>query len=328
MTTGIAYSDRFLEHDTGLGHPERADRLRAIVARLRAAHVWDRLKPIDFGPASAADVAELHDAAYIARVEADCRSGVAYIDTPDVPVCGASFGVALLAVGAARAAVDAVMAGRVRNAFCAVRPPGHHAERDHAMGFCLFNNIALAAQRLLTRHGLKRVAIVDFDVHHGNGTQHLFEHRDDIFFVSLHEHPTHLYPGTGFGWERGKENGEGFTLNIALDPGSGDDEYRARFHGMLLPALNAYRPEFVLISAGFDAARGDPLAHMKVTPQGYSWMTARLKEVAERHAGGRLVSCLEGGYNLDMLAESVTLHVEALLADEGEDPLMLMKAGL
>jgi acetoin utilization deacetylase AcuC-like enzyme len=328
MSTGLIYDPKFLEHDTGPHHPERPDRLRAIVDRLKAHHQWDRFVHLPFKPATVADVTRLHDAGYVERLRQACERGETYIDVADSAIGPHSFDIGLLAVGGAFAAVDAVMAGRVTNAFGAVRPPGHHAERDRSMGFCLFNNIALAAERLLSKHGLERVAIVDFDVHHGNGTQHLFEHTQQVLFISLHEHPVYLYPGTGFGYETGKDTGQGYTLNVTLEPGSGDEAFRSEFLRKVLPAIDRYEPQFVLISAGFDASADDPLAHLKATPDGFAWMTRQLKQCAEMHCQGRLVSLLEGGYDLRSLSECVSRHVDVLLADAGHDDLMAMKAGL
>lgn len=328
MPTGLIYSDRFLEHDTGVRHPERPDRLRAIVDRLKAQHLWNELVHLPFGPADRAWIERLHDPRYVERVFAACAAGEAHIDAADSAICPASGEVAQLAVGGVLAAVDAVMAGKVNNAFCAVRPPGHHAERDRSMGFCLFNNVAIAAEYLIAHHGLERVAVVDFDVHHGNGTQHLFEHRRDVLVVSLHEHPRYLYPGTGFVHEQGAGAGEGYTLNLPLDPRTGDDAYRHAMVFKVTPRLERFQPQCLLVSAGFDAAHDDPLAHMEVTAEGFAWITRHLKAQAQRLCGGRLVSVLEGGYNLRSLAEAVSLHVQALLGDPDHDDMMAMKAGL
>lgn len=317
MATGLIYDDRFLQHDTGLGHPERPERLRAIVAELQRVGLWDRLDHLRFEPAGVEVIARVHERGYIDRVRAACEDGEPYIDTPDSAIGPASYGVALLAAGGVVAAADAVMGGRVRNAFCAVRPPGHHAERDRSMGFCLFNNVAIAAEYLITARGLQRVAIVDFDVHHGNGTQHLFEERGDILYVSLHEHPACLYPGTGYEREMGVGAGYGFTLNIPLAPGSGDEAYQRAFEGKVVPALERFEPEALLVSAGFDAADGDPLAHMRVSTEGFAWMSRALVSAAERLCGGRLVSTLEGGYDLTRLAQGVTAHVRALVGEAG-----------
>ncbi|MFW6058898.1 MAG: histone deacetylase family protein [Phycisphaeraceae bacterium] len=328
MSTGFIYHDRFLEHETGPTHPERPERLRAICDRLRQDHLWDELTHLPFSPAARKWIARLHSPHYIDRVFAACEAQHHYIDTPDSPISRHSAEIAQLAVGGVLAAVDAVHAQYVHNAFCAVRPPGHHAERDRSMGFCLFNNIAIAAEYLIAHHGYERIAIVDFDVHHGNGTQHLFEDRADVLFISLHEHPSHLYPGTGYVHERGTSAGEDHTLNLPLDPHDGDERYRHVFQAQVLPRLREFAPQFLLLSAGFDAAAEDPLAHMNVSPQGFEWMTRQLKETAESLCNGRLVSALEGGYHLRALAESVSLHVGVLLEDTGHDGMMGMKAGI
>ena len=221
---------------------------------------------------------------------------------------------AITLTGGALAGVDAIMQGRVANAFCALRPPGHHAERSSAMGFCFFGNVALAADYTIARHDVQRVAIVDFDVHHGNGTQHLLEERSDVLFISLHEHPDYLYPGTGFAEETGIGEGEGFTINLPIVPPAGDAEYRRLFETRVIPALDEFKPQFIVVSAGFDAAMDDPLAHMEVTAEGFAWMTRALLAAAKRHADGRLLSCLEGGYDLNNLAAGVSAHVRELLA--------------
>jgi acetoin utilization deacetylase AcuC-like enzyme len=314
MSTALFYSDRFLDHDTGQDHPERPERLRAVVTRLRATGLWDRCTHPAFEAASREDLLTVHDEAYLQRIERACGRGEPWIDAPDSAICPASDEIARLASGAVLGAVEEVMTGRAGRAFALVRPPGHHAERDRSMGFCLYNHVAIAAERLLRRHGLSRVAVVDFDVHHGNGTQHSFETSDRVFFVSLHEHPRHLYPGTGFAHERGRGRGEGCTLNVPLLPGSGDDEYRDAFDSLVCPALDAYQPQFLLVSAGFDAAAGDPLAHQRVTTQGFAWIGQTLGALAQRHCGGRWVSTLEGGYKLDALAEGVEAYLRAQLA--------------
>jgi len=314
LTTAISYDDRFLDHDTGPGHPERADRLRAIVHRLKCAGLWEAAAHPPLDAADAADLLALHDPAYVERVRGACAVDAPFIDTLDSAICAASFKVALLAVGAVCAAGDAVMRGEVDNALCLVRPPGHHAERDRSMGFCLFANAALAADRLVRHHGLDRVAIVDYDVHHGNGTQHLLEDRRDVLFISLHRDPRNFYPGTGFAHERGIGDGEGFTLNVPLPAGSGDAAYREAFEQQVIPALDDYRPQALIVSAGFDAAATDPLGGMRVSTQGFAWMSEQLVGAAKRHADGRVVAVLEGGYDLDALAQGVESLLRALLA--------------
>lgn len=313
MATAFFYDDRFLEHDTGLGHPERPDRLRAILLALAHAELMKDLKRPAFDKADLEFIQALHTPEYVRRCFDQCRNGASFIDTPDSAICADSADIARLAVGAVVRAVDMVMAGEVDNAFCAVRPPGHHAEADKSMGFCLFGNVALAAHHLTQTHRLERVAIVDFDVHHGNGTQHLLEYRPDILFISLHQEPLTLYPNTGYCNEYGKGAGLGFTLNVPLPPDSGDIEYRDAFDNQVIPKLEGFKPQFLLISAGFDAAVEDPLAEMTVTTEGFDWMSRRLVDAAARHCGGRVVSVLEGGYDLDALGRGVVAHVQALM---------------
>ncbi len=312
MHLGLIYDDRFLEHDTGPGHPERRDRLRAITARLKKTGQWDALERLPFGPADRAWIERLHRPAYIERCFAACAAGQRFIDSPDSAISARSAELAQLAVGGVLAAAEAVMTGRVARAFCAVRPPGHHAEADLSMGFCLFNNVAIAAEYLIVQHGLERVAIVDFDVHHGNGTQHLFEDRRDVLFVSLHQDPHTLYPGTGFADEAGVGDGQGFTLNVPLPPLSDDHAYLDAIDRQILPRLRTYEPEALLVSAGFDAATADPLAQMEVSTDGFTQITRRLIELADERCAGRLLSVLEGGYDLDALAEGVSAHVAEL----------------
>lgn len=313
MSTAFFYDDRFLEHETGRGHPECPDRLRAILLALAHAELMKNLKRPAFDKADLELIKALHAPEYVQRCFDECRNGATYIDTPDSAICADSADIAQLAVGAVVRAVDMVMAGELDNAFCAVRPPGHHAEVDKSMGFCLFDNIALAAHHLTQAHGLERVAIVDFDVHHGNGTQHLLDYRSDILFISLHQEPLTLFPHTGYCNEYGKGEGHGYTLNVPLPPDSGDIEYQDAFDHKVIPRLDEYKPQFLLISAGFDAALEDPLAEMTVTTEGFDWMSRQLVDAARRHCGGRVVSVLEGGYDLDALSRGVVAHVAALM---------------
>jgi acetoin utilization deacetylase AcuC-like enzyme len=299
---------------TGPGHPERPERLYAIEQALTASGLLDRCTRLALREATDCDIERVHRAPYIERVAQACQRGAAYIDTPDSSICGESYALARRAAGSVLEAVDQVMGGAVQNAFCPVRPPGHHAMSDHSMGFCLFNNIAIAADHLIHHHGLRRVLILDWDVHHGNGTQATFEHRRDVLFVSLHGHPSWVYPGTS-GWENetGHGDGEGYTLNVAMEPGVGDAAYREAFNNRVEPLVASYRPEFVLISAGFDAHAADPLAPIELEDDSYAWMTRSLMDTAARYAKGRLVSVLEGGYDLGALARCVALHVAHLL---------------
>jgi acetoin utilization deacetylase AcuC-like enzyme len=311
---GFIFDERFLLHDTGRGHPERAERLRAIRSAMQAEGLWDRVEHLPFQAADRRVLERVHAPSYIDRCFAACERGLPYVDSPDSAISRRSAEVAQLAAGASIAAVDAVMSGHVRSAFVACRPPGHHAERDRSMGFCLFNNVALAAEHLIHGHRLDRVAVIDWDVHHGNGTQHSFEHRRDVLVISLHEDPRYQYPGTGLAEEVGRGEGKGYTLNIPLSQGAGDRAIERQFHDHVMPELDEYRPRFVLISAGFDASTADPLGHLSLSEACFGWMTRQLMQVADEHADGRLVSLLEGGYDLHSLGACVNTHLRALLA--------------
>jgi acetoin utilization deacetylase AcuC-like enzyme len=311
--TGLVYDEQYLRHRPGEWHPERPARLEAIIHRVQDCGLMDELILIRPYPAPLPWIERLHDPDYIKRFQEACQKGYTIFGVPDCGISPESYDIALLAVGGVFAAVENVMSGAVQNAFAAVRPPGHHAERNKAMGFCFFNNIALAALYLLENYGLKRVAIIDWDVHHGNGTQHLFETDPRVFYLSLHEDPSSCYPGTGRSTERGKDKGEGFTLNLPMPSGSGDVAYLKALKEQGLPPLREFDPEFVLISAGFDAHEDDPLAHQTLTRGAYQEMGQLLLELAEAHAGGRLISVLEGGYNLTVLADCVEDHLRLLL---------------
>jgi acetoin utilization deacetylase AcuC-like enzyme len=307
MTTLLFTHDACLNHDPGRHHPESPARLRAILAAL-AGTKFEALGRREAPRAAAVDIGRVHPASFVHRLLAVVpQSGYAAIDA-DTVLSPGSGEAALRAAGAVVAAVDAVVAGDAKNAFCAVRPPGHHAEPTHAMGFCLFNNIAIGAQHARAVHGLGRVAVVDFDVHHGNGTQAAFESDPQLFYASTHQMP--LYPGTGAASERGVGN----ILNVPLAPMSGSREFRLAFTAQILPALEEFRPELVLVSAGFDAHRSDPLAQIMLVEADYAWVTDQLVAIAARHAGGRLVSTLEGGYDLGALAASAAAHVVSLMS--------------
>jgi acetoin utilization deacetylase AcuC-like enzyme len=256
------------------------------------------------------DLLRVHSEAYIERARRDCLDGGGELSTGDTAVCEASYDAALRAAGGVLAAVDAVMAGTCRNAFCAVRPPGHHATPDCGMGFCVFNNVAIAARYLQRRHGLKRILIADWDVHHGNGTQETFYGDPTVFFFSTHQWP--LYPGTGAASERGVGDGMGYTMNVPVAAGSGRQEIVGAFRERLAPAMTRFRPEFVLVSAGFDSRMGDPLGGLLLTDDDFAELTEILMEIAGVFAQGRLVAVLEGGYSLDGLALACEAHVRAL----------------
>ena len=234
MNSGLLLDDCFKEHLTGAGHAESPDRLDAVRKSLDQAGLSARMTPVPVTEVADTDVLRIHDAGYLERIARTCEAGAPYIDTPDSAICRRSYQIARLAAGSVLNAVEGVMKGRWKNAFCAVRPPGHHAERDRSMGFCLLNNVAIAAEYLIQRHGLKKVMILDWDVHHGNGTQHSFEDRSDVLYISLHGHPAYVYPGTGHENETGVGPGDGFTLNLPMMPGSGDDAYRKGFDEKIL----------------------------------------------------------------------------------------------
>jgi len=255
----------------------------------------------------------VHDPSYIEHVEKTVASGAPVLDSMDTAIGPESARIAKLAAGSVVALAREVVEGRLDRGFAAARPPGHHAERDLAMGFCLFNNVAVAAGWLRKSAGLERILIVDWDVHHGNGTQHIFEADPDVFYFSLHQFP--LYPGTGERDERGTGAGAGATLNCPLAPGSGDEEFLSALRVDLRQAADTFRPQFVLLSAGFDAHRSDPLAQLQVTTEAYAEATRIVRGVADDHAAGRFVSVLEGGYDLDALAESASAHLSTMLKD-------------
>jgi acetoin utilization deacetylase AcuC-like enzyme len=307
MTTLLYTHPSFLEHDTGLGHPESAKRLHAINRALSRPEFAALVKK-EAPRASLEQLRLIHSQHHVDRVlKAIPKIGHGYLDA-DTVISPASGEAALHAVGAVCAAVDAVFAGEASSAFCAVRPPGHHAEPDAAMGFCLFNNIAIAAEHARKHLGIRRVAIVDFDVHHGNGTQAAFSKQPDVLYASTHQSP--WYPGTGMA----SETGVGNIFNAPLPSGSGSAEFRAAMTGKILPAVDVFKPELILVSAGFDAHRDDPLAALNLVEEDYAWITNELLQLADRHARGRLVSALEGGYNLEALAASVAAHVRELMS--------------
>jgi len=308
--TGLVYDALYLQHDTGGWHPERAARLTAILARLKESGALPGLTVLEPAPASTEWLTTIHTPEYVREVEQACERGDGVLHSRDTPLSARSFEVACLAAGGVLTAVDAVLAGEVRSAFCAVRPPGHHALANRSMGFCLFNNVAVGARYAQRKHGLKKVLIVDWDVHHGNGTQAAFDEDPTVLYFSTHQHP--CYPGTGSAEERGTGEGTGYTVNVPLPAGAGDAEYLRVFREVLKPQALAFHPDFVFVSAGFDAHEADPLGGMKVTTNGFAELTAVVREIAEECCAGRLVSVLEGGYDLDALADSVAAHLSVL----------------
>ena len=330
-TAAFVSSPDFVEHDTGPGHPERPDRIRAIHRAIRAAGLVDSPDPfpdfeLDLGPATPAgfklleiapvpaeveQITAVHPLEHVRKVRWASEAGGGALDA-DTRLSLESYELALLSAGATITACDAVMTGRAKRAFAAARPPGHHAEPDRSMGFCLFSNIAIGARHIQNKYGVRRVAIVDFDVHHGNGTQAVFEADPSVFFCSMHEDPRTCYPGSGYDWEKGVGPGEGYTLNVPFRPKSDDDDYLKALREKVIPAVEAFKPEVLMISAGFDAHLDDPLAHIELSEQGFEDITRELVALADRQCDGRVISNLEGGYNLRALGRSVVRHLIAL----------------
>lgn len=306
--TALIWSLDYTAHETG-AHPESPERIVALERALSAAGMFDDRLVLDPAPAPLEAVRAVHTPQLVDRVQRAANVGGAWLD-PDTFVSADSYDVALLAAGGACRAVDAVISGEAPRAFALVRPPGHHAEPGRSMGFCLFNNIAVAAMRALDEHSLERVAIVDWDVHHGNGTQAAFWSDPRVLFISLHQYP--FYPGTGSGAERGQGPGEGSTINLPLAAGGGDEVYETAFSDVVIPALRAFAPGLILVSAGFDAHADDPLAMMRMTTGGYGRLASMLLDVARECCDGRLIFVLEGGYNLQALGDSVVATIRAL----------------
>jgi acetoin utilization deacetylase AcuC-like enzyme len=303
------------EHLVGRPHPERPERFDVVVEALRGTGAFDRMLPLAPRAATEEELLLCHTATYLQTARHDIESGYRHLSTGDTDVDGRSWEVAVRAAGAALNAVDAVVEGRAQNAFCVVRPPGHHANASRGMGFCVLNNIALAARYAQRRHGLERVMIVDWDVHHGNGTQDIFYTDPSVFFFSTHQWP--LYPGTGRADETGGGAGAGTTMNFPFPAGSGRAEILGAVEDSLMPAAESFRPDLVLISAGFDSRVDDLLGNFTLTDDDFSDLTARVMAIADRHAKGRVVSLLEGGYNLAGLASAAAAHVQELLAPRG-----------
>ena len=306
MTTGLLADPVSKEHCTGPGHPERPERFDAAAGALAGLD----LTRIESRAAVEEEVALCHSPKYIRVVQRDVASGFGDLSTGDTAVCTSSMQVALRAAGGVLNAVDAVMAGTVRNAFCIVRPPGHHATPDRGMGFCIFNNVAIAARYAQKRHGLSRVLIADWDVHHGNGTQDIFYGDGSVLFFSTHQYP--WYPGTGAAEETGYGEGEGKTINCPFPAGAGREEIVGAFRNRLVPAAEEFKPELALISAGFDSRINDHLGRFLLTDDDFRELTGIMLDIAQRHCGRRLVSVLEGGYSLEGIASASRAHAEAL----------------
>ena len=311
MPTAIVHHPIFEKHDTGPGHPETAERYRVVIDALRAdTELWGEALEIDAGEARRSDIQAVHTPQHFKRVEEAVRDGRGYLDA-DTMISGASFEAALRAAGAPCRAIDAVMEGAAQNAFVPVRPPGHHATPDRAMGFCLFNNVGVAARYAQKNFKeIERVAILDWDVHHGNGTQGIFYDDPSIFFFSMHQYP--WYPGTGSRGENGQGRGRGYTLNVPLRAMTPPGDQRRAFESAIEEIASKFTPDLVIISAGFDSHQGDPLGQLLLSDDDFVQLTRVVKEWANESCSGRVISCMEGGYNLETLGETVRRHVREL----------------
>jgi acetoin utilization deacetylase AcuC-like enzyme len=314
--TGYLQDDRYLLHLTGSYHPECPERLKAIHSGIEKAGLLPKLIRIPAKRSEQRWVEFVHHVNYILRFEEACLLGMDELDYPDNQMCKDTYEIAMLAVGGILDTLKRVMEGSLDNAFCAVRPPGHHAEINKAMGFCYFNNVAVAARYLQEEWKIKRVAIIDFDVHHGNGTQHIFETDPTVFYYSIHEHPSFAFPGTGREFERGDTAGYGYTMNSPMLPGQADEDYKESIERDLIPAMASFEPEFILLSTGFDAHKDDDMADINLSTEGFSWIMKTMMALANRYSSGRIVSVLEGGYCLERLPELAANHVEILLNGE------------
>jgi acetoin utilization deacetylase AcuC-like enzyme len=310
--TALAADPICTQHDPGPGHPESPRRFEAVMRALEESGLRAQLEPLAPVLPTRADLETVHTPGYLTLAEREINGGLEQLSTGDTSIDPGSWEAALHGVGCGFAAVDAVVSGKARNAFCAVRPPGHHASQARGMGFCVLSNIALAARRAQRTHGLERVLIVDWDVHHGNGTQDVFYDDGSVFFFSTHQSP--WYPGTGAANETGSGKGLGTTLNCPFPAGSGRKQILGAFREKLVPAAEKFRPELILISAGFDSRINDPLGDFTLSDDDFAELTTLLKELADSQCGGRIVSMLEGGYALSGLASAATAHVRALMA--------------
>ncbi len=310
--TVIIYDDIYLKHDTGPDHPENSARIINTIEHLRSANCWQKLDIKKPRAATEAEVSAIHSTSQIEQIAEIARSGGGYLD-PDTYVSSDSYEAALNAAGAPLTAIDLIMDKKVDNAFCLVRPPGHHATPEKGMGFCLFNNVAIAAKYIQSRYSLDRIVIIDWDVHHGNGTQDAFYDDPSVMYFSMHRYP--FYPGTGAEEETGKDSGSGFTINIPLSYNTEPQEYLKFFEEILEKRIKPFKPQFILISSGFDAYRLDPISGLSLEASDYNKLTKLTQNVAKDCCDGRIVSCLEGGYHLLDLPKCIEEHLNGLMYD-------------
>jgi len=311
MTTGLHYDEHYLLHDPGFGHPECKERLQASMDYLTGQEWSKSLIRMPAGKSDESWLYQVHTKEYIDRARQACAANYTFLDTMDVGISEDSFDVALLAAGSSLVLADNIFTGKINNCFGLIRPPGHHAEINQALGFCLFNNVAILTRYVQKQHGLNKVLILDWDVHHGNGTQHIFEEDPSVLYISTHQYP--FYPGTGAASETGVGRGQGATLNCPMPAGSTDQDYETVFKEKILPKMDEFSPELIIISAGFDAHKDDPLAGICLSTEFFGWMTDRVMEIADKHCHGRIISLLEGGYNLKMLPLCIEQHLLHLL---------------
>ncbi len=320
MATALVYSEKYVQHNPGPGHPERPERLTAIVSALKKSNLWKspRVRVVEPKPSGRGDIELAHDPDYVSLVER-LSAAERPIDG-DTPVRKNTFELALLSAGGAIEAARMVVSGEVKNSFALVRPPGHHAFRARGGGFCYFNNIAVMIERMKREFKLRRIFILDFDAHHGNGSQDIFYADPSVLYMSLHQHPLTLYPGSGFAEEIGSGEGEGYTVNAPMQPGSGDAEYAAVMREVFVPLCEQFKPELFAVSAGFDAHADDPLTGLQLSTEAYGWLAALVLEQAERWCEGRSVFLLEGGYNLEALSGGVVNIVRAMGGEKFRPP--------
>jgi acetoin utilization deacetylase AcuC-like enzyme len=308
--TQVFYDPATLNHEPGASHPERPQRMTAVLESVRALEKLGRVAVATPRPATEDEILAVHTLPYMSKVRAEIGAGRRTLSTGDTELSAGSWAAALAAAGTVVSGVEGVMTGRARHSFCALRPPGHHASQSRGMGFCIFNNIAIGARYAQRRHGVERVLIADFDVHHGNGTQEVFWSDGSVLFFDTHQHP--WYPGTGLPGEQGDGNGRGLIMNNPFPSGSGRKEILGAFREVLVPAAERFKPQLVMVSAGFDSRTGDPLGQFTLTDDDFGDLTGVMVEIARQHAGGRLVAVLEGGYSLEGLQRAVRAHLERL----------------